>query len=153
MKKALFCLLIIAAALIVISCGKGEKELATINPGLYEINFDVKYGGQLIVLKQRVRYKADGTFEATNFQNNVAVEEIKGKYRVENNQLVSFDNEHRAIPSEGKWEKRDLSKVDVRKMTKDSYDYYFKYPNEQMRERLKGLGLTEGWKNYKRISD
>jgi hypothetical protein len=154
MRKIWCCLLIIAVALIVVSCGgEDKKELASINPGLYEINFDVKYGGQLIILKQRVRYKADASFEATNFQNNVAQEEIKGKYKVENNQLISYDNEHRVITPEGKWEKKDMSKVDLRKMRKGSYDYYFKFPNEQLRERYKGLGLSEGWKTYKRVSD
>jgi hypothetical protein len=154
MKKIWCCFLIIAVALIVISCGgKDEKELASINPGLYEINFDVKYGGQLIILKQRVRYKSDASYEATNFQNSVAQEELKGKYKVENNQLISYDNEHRLITAEGKWEKKDMSKVDLRKIKKGSYDYYFKFPNEQMRERYKGLGLSEGWKTYNRVSD
>jgi hypothetical protein len=154
MRKILCCLLIIAAALIVISCGgKEDKELVSINPGLYEINFDVKYGGQLIILKQRVRYKPDGTFEATNFQNNAAVEELKGKYKVENKQLVSYDNQYRLIVQEGTWAKKDQSKVDVRKIKKESYEYYFKYPSDQAREQYKGLGLSEGWKTYKRISD
>jgi hypothetical protein len=153
MKKILFVLLIITAALIVISCGKDDKELASINPGLYEINFDLKFGGQLIIFKQRVRYKADGTFEATNFQNNAAVEELKGKYKVENKQLVSYDTQHRLIIQEGTWAKKDDSKVDVRKIMKDGYQYYFRFPNDQAREKYKGLGISEGWKTYKRISD
>jgi len=153
MKKILFVLLIITAALIVISCGKNDKELASINPGLYEINFDLKFGGQLIIFKQRVRYKADGTFEATNFQNNAAVEELKGKYKIENKQLVSYDTQHRLIVQEGTWAKKDDSKVDVRKIMKDGYQYYFKFPNDQAREKYKGLGISEGWKTYKRISD
>jgi hypothetical protein len=154
MKKILFCVLIIAATLVVVSCGgKDEKELSSINPGLYEINFDVKYAGQLMILKQRVRYGADYTFSATNFENNVPVEELKGKYKVENNQLVSYDNEQRLIKVSEKWEKKDLSKVDIRKLRKESFEYYFKFPNEQAREKLKGLGLSEGWKAYKRVSD
>jgi len=154
MRKIFCCFMVIAATLIVISCGgKDEKELSTINPGLYEINFDVKYAGQLMILKQRVRYGADYTFSATNFENNVPVEELKGKYKVENNQLVSYDNEQRLIKVSEKWEKKDLSKVDVRKLRKDSFEYYFKFPSEQARERLKGLGLSEGWKTYKRVSD
>lgn len=154
MRKISYWLLIVAAALIVISCGKDDPELSSINPGLYEINHDIKYGGQLIILKQRVRYNSDGTYEATNFQNNAAVEEMKGKYKIENKQLVSYDMERRLITREGTWEqKKDISKVDIRKITKDSYQYYFKYPDEQMREKYKGLGLSEGWKTYKRISD
>jgi hypothetical protein len=152
MRKIWCCLLIIAVALIAVSCSQ-EKDLASINPGLYEINFDVKVGGQLVVLKQRVRYKSDATYEATNFQNNVAVEELKGKYKVENNQLISYDNEHRLISPDAKWTKKDMSKIDLRKIKKESYDYYFKYPSEQLRERYKGLGLSEGWKTYKRVGD
>lgn len=153
MRKILYSLFIVAIVLIVISCGK-EEELTSINPGLYEINHDIKYGGQLIILKQRVRYNSDGTYEATNFQNNAAIEELKGKYKIENKQLVSYDIEQRLITREGTWAKRnDISKVDIRKIKKDSYQYYFKYPDERMREKYKGLGLSEGWKTYKRISD
>jgi len=147
-------LLIIAAALIVISCGgKDDSDLTSINPGLYEINHDIKYSGQLVILKQRVRYQADGTFEATNFQNNVAVEELKGKYKVENKQLVFTDTQYRLITQEGTWERKDIANVDIRKIKKDSYQYYFTYPDEQTREQLKGIGLSEGWKTYKRVSD
>lgn len=154
MRKILYCFLIFATAVIVISCGgKDEKELASINPGLYEINFDIKYGGQLVILKQKVRYKSDGTFEATNFQNNAPVEELKGNFKIENNQLVSYNNENRLITQEGEWAKKDLSKVDVRKMKKESYEYYFKFPDDQLREQYKGLGLSEGWKTYRRIGD
>ena len=154
MRKVLYCLLIVAITLIVISCGgKNEKELALINPGLYEINIDVKYGGQLVILKQRVRYKSDGSYEATNFQNNIAIEELKGKFKVENNQLVSYNNQHRLITQEGAWELKDLSKVDVRKIRKESFEYYFKFPSDQLREQYRGFGLSEGWKTYRRISD
>lgn len=153
MRKISCWLLIIAAILIVIACGKDEQERTSINPGLYEINHDVKYSGQLIILKQRIRYNTDGTFEATNFQNNVAVDELKGKYKVENKQLVIYDLLYRLIVQEGSWEKRNADRVDVRKIMKDSYQYYFKFPDDQTREQLKGIGLSEGWKTYKRISD
>ena len=154
MRKLSYLLLIVAAVLIVVSCGKEEPELTTINPGLYEVNHDIKYGGQLLILKQRVRYNPNGTFEATNFQNNAAVEEVKGMYKVVNKQLVSYDTQHRFIAQEGTWDpKKSTSAVDVRKIKKGSYQYYFKYPNEQAREQFKGLGLSEGWKTYKRISD
>ena len=154
MRKKTYLGVIIAIAFIVISCGKDDTELTSINPGLYEINHDIKYGGQLIILKQRVRYNPDGTYDATNFQNNAAIEEIKGKYKIENKQLVSYDIERRLITREGTWEPRkDISKVDIRKIRKGSYQYYFKYPDERASEKYKGLGLSEGWKTYKRISD
>ena len=106
------------------------------------------------MLKQRVRYNTDGTYEATNFQNNTAVEEIKGKYKMENKQLVSYDIQHREISKEGTWLKiENVSMVDTRKIKKSSFQYYFKYPDDKMREQYKGVGLSEGWKTYKRISD
>lgn len=152
MKKALYCLLIITIALTVVSCG--GKELASINPGLYEIEFVLKYAGQPIVMKQRVRYNSDGTYEATNFQNNIAVEELKGKFKIENKWLVSSDNYARLITKDDKWtQKGGTSKVEVRKIKKGSYQYYFEFPSEQVREKNKGLGISEGWKTYTRISD
>ncbi|MCE5212285.1 MAG: hypothetical protein LLG40_12085 [Deltaproteobacteria bacterium] len=154
MRKVQYCLLVFAAAVIVISCsGKDGPDLATINPGLYEINFDIKYGGQLIILKQRVRYNSAGMFEATNFQNNAALEEIRGKFKIDNGQLISYDTQHRLITQEGEWQNRGGSSVPIRKIKKNSYQYYFKFPNEQAQEKYKGLGLSEGWKTYKRISD
>ena len=154
MKKISYWLWIIAVVTIVVACGKDEPELSSIHPGLYEINHDIKYAGQLIVLKQRVRYNANGTFEATNFQNNIAVEELRGKYKVENKQLVSYDTQRRLIDREGTWtENTSTSKVNVRKIKKSGYQYDFKYPDVQTREKFKGLGLSEGWKTYKRISD
>lgn len=154
MSRKLYFLLVIAAALVVISCGDRDgKELASINPGFYEISFDLKFGGQLIIFKQQVRYKADGIFEATNFQNNVPVEELKGRYKIENNHLVSYDNQYRLIAQEGNWVKKNDSKVEIRNIKEKSYEYYFKYPDEQSREKYKGLGVSEGWKKYKRISD
>jgi hypothetical protein len=153
-RKISYCLIIIATALIVISCGgKDESELASINPGLYEIKFDLKYAGQLLIIKQRVRYNSDGPYEATNFQNNIAVDELKGKFKMVNNQLVSYDNQVRLITQDGIWVKKEQSLVDVRKIKKGSYQYYFQYPDAQTREQYKGLGLSEGWKTYQRISD
>jgi hypothetical protein len=154
MRKILFIPLIIAAVLIVVACGdRNENELSSINPGLYEINLDLKYAGQLLILKQRVRYNPDGTYEATNFQDNIAIDELKGRYKVENNQLVSYDNQIRLITQDGTWIRKEQSAVDVRKIMKGSYQYYFHYPDARAREQYKGLGLSEGWKTYKRISD
>ena len=52
MKIILYCLLIIAAVLTVVYCGdKDDKELTLINLGLYEIEFNLKYGGKLILVK------------------------------------------------------------------------------------------------------
>jgi len=154
MKKVFCWMLVVVAVFIVISCGKDEPELISIYPGLYEVNHDVKYEGQLIIIKQRVRYNADGTYEATNFQNNAAVEEIKGKYKVENKQLVSYDIQRREISKVGTWLNiQDVSIVDIRKIKKSSFQYNFKFPDDKNREKYKGCGIAEGWKTYKRISD
>jgi hypothetical protein len=154
MNKILYCLLTIVTAFTIISCGdRGGKELTSINPGLYEIEFNLKYGGQLILVKQRIRYTSEGTYESTNFQDNTAVEELKGKFKIENKQLIFYDNYYRLITQEGSWIKKDPSNVDVRKIKKGSYQYYFKFPNDQAREQYRGLGLSEGWKTYERISD
>jgi len=153
MRKISYWLLIVMAVLIVISCGKDDPELALINPGLYVSNQDIKLNGESIPMKQQVRYNSDGTFEATNFEKNVAVDEIKGKYKVENKQLISYDAQVRPATPWGEWkQKKDLSE-DIRKIKKGSYQYYFKYPDEKLRKQYIALGLSEGWKEYKRISD
>ena len=121
-----------ATALTIVSCGdNGGKELTSINPGLYEIEFQLKYGSQLTLMKQRIRYNSEATYESTSFQ----------------------DNYYRLITQEGSWIPKEPSKVAVRKIKKGSYQYYFQFPNDQMREQYKGIGLSEGWKTYTRISD
>ncbi|HON59465.1 MAG TPA: hypothetical protein PLT45_08050 [Smithella sp.] len=144
---------LILSCFVLFSCSREEKELSSINPGLYEIHLNLKYAGQLLILKQRVRYNADGTFLATNFQNDVAYEELKGKYKVDNGELVSYENYQRLIIPDGEWKRQASASVKIRKIKENSYQYYFEYPNALARERFKGLGLTEGWKTYKRISD
>ncbi len=151
MKKMLYFFSIIATVLTLVSCG--DKDLPSINPGLYEIEFKLDYGGQSLSAKQRVRYNSNGTFEATNFNNGVAVEEIKGKFKIENKQLVSYDTSARSITENGEWKQKEPSKVEVRKIKKGSYQYYFKFPSEQMRVIYKQVGMKEGWKTYTRISD
>jgi len=150
-EKMLYCFLIIVTFLTFISCG--DKDLPSINPGLYEIEFKLDYGGQPFLAKQRARYNSDGTFEATNFNNNVAVEEIKGKFKVDNKQLISYDTYARSITLNSEWKGKEPSKVDVRKIKKGSYQYYLKFPNNQMRVMYKQVGMKEGWKTYTRISD
>jgi hypothetical protein len=143
-----------ATALTIVSCGdNGGKELTSINPGLYEIEFQLKYGSQLTLMKQRIRYNSEATYESTSFQDNTAIEELKGKFKIENKQLVFFDNYYRLITQEGSWIQKEPSKVAVRKIKKRSYQYYFQFPNDQTREQYKGIGLSEGWKTYTRISD
>jgi hypothetical protein len=151
MKKMLYFFLIIVTVLTLVSCG--GKDLPSINPGLYEIEFKLDYGGQSLSAKQRVRYNSNGTFEATNFNNYVANEEIKGKFKLENKQLVSYDTYSRSIAQNGEWKQKEPSKVEVRKIKKGSYQYYFKFPNDQMRVVYKQVGMSEGWKTYTRISD
>lgn len=151
MKRMLCCFIVIVAISTLVSCG--GKDLPSINPGLYEIDFKLDYGGQTLIAKQRVRYNADGTFEATNFNNYVAAEELKGKYKLENHQLVSYDTYARSITPNSKWEKKEPSKVQIRKIKQGSYQYYFKFPNNQMRVIYKQVGMSEGWKTYTRISD
>lgn len=151
MKRMLCCFIVIVAISTLVSCG--GKDLPSINPGLYEIDFKLDYGGQTLIAKQRVRYNADGTFEATNFNNYVAAEELKGKYKLENHQLVSYDTYARSIAPNSKWEKKEPSKVQIRKIKQGSYQYYFKFPNNQMRVIYKQVGMSEGWKTYTRISD
>jgi len=92
-------------------------------------------------------------FMATNFQNDIAFEELKGKYRIENGFLVSYEVFQRLIVPEGDWKKREGASVRIRRITKNSYQYYFEFPDEMTRERFKGIGLTEGWKTVKRIGD
>jgi len=151
MKKILYCFLIVATVLTIVSCG--DKELTSINPGLYEVEFNLNYGSQVLVAKQRVRYSSDGTYEATNLNNNSAIEELKGKFKIENKELVSYDNYSRSIIKNGTWTKQEPSKVEIRRIKNRSYQYYFKFPNDRMRVLYKQVGLSEGWKTYIRISD
>jgi hypothetical protein len=137
-------------SLIFISCG---DKLNSINPGLYEINFNQKYAGQPLIIKQRVRYHPEGTYEAINFENNKAVDELKGKFKVEKDKLLFYDNQQRLFIPNGKWTPKEQSTMEIRRIKKGCYQYYLKYPDAQTGEKYKKIDLSEGWKTCKRISN
>jgi hypothetical protein len=93
-----------------------------------------------------------GTYEAINFENNKAVDELKGRFKVERNKLVFYDNQQRLIQND-KWTQKEQSIMEIRKIKKGSYQYYLKYPDAQTSEKYKKIGLSEGWKTYNRISN
>ena len=61
-------------------------------------------------------YSPESTYEATNFHNEVAIEELKGKLMVGNKQLVSCNNYYRLITQKGTWTQKGPSKAEVRKI-------------------------------------
>lgn len=150
MKRFFFSLLLILISLIFVSCG---ENLSTVNPGLYEINFNLKYADQALIIKQRIRYNPDGTYWATNFKNNTAINEFKGKYKVEQNKLVFYDNQQRKYIRNADWTQKEQSIMKIRRIKTERYQCYLKYPDAQISEEYKEIGLPEGWKTYKRISN
>ena len=151
MKRIFFFLLLMVIYLTFISCG--DDKLSSINPGLYEIIFNQKYAGQTITIMQRVRYHPDGTYDSVNFENNKAVDELKGRFKLERNKLVFYDQQQRLFINNGKWTQKEQSIMEIRKIKKGSYQYYLKYPDTQTSEKYKKIGLSEGWKTYNRISN
>lgn len=150
MKRIFFFLLLMMISLIFISCG---DKFNSIPPGLYEIIFNQKNDGQPLIIKQRVRYNPEGTYEAINFENNKAIDELKGKFKVEKDKLLFYDNQQRLYTNDGKWTPKEPSTMEIRRIKKDSYQYYFKYPDDQTGEKYKKIDLSEGWKTCKRISN
>lgn len=88
-------------------------------------------------------------------EQTLLLEEMKGKYKVENKQLISYDTQRRLITQEGTWTppKKEPSAVELRKIKKGSYQYYFKLSWWANAWKIQGTRLAEGWKTYKRISD
>lgn len=141
--------------LLVFGCSSEKEEgVNSIRPGLYEIEFQVTYQEQPIMVRQQVRYKDDGTYAATTYNNNVAVEELKGEYRVEGGTLEWSDKYRRIITADGTWttwQPMTPSKVEIQNITDNSFQYLFQAPNEDVRKQFEVLGLSEGWKTYQRI--
>jgi hypothetical protein len=144
--------------LLLLLCGcssdKGS-ELKTINPGLYEIKFSLNYEGQTYVVIQKARYGSDGVYTAKTYNNDIVVEEIEGRYKIEDDRLVSFDKKRRVICKDGTWtpwEEIKSSSVLIRNIDEGSYQYYFDAPDERAKAQYEALGITVGWKTYKRIS-
>jgi hypothetical protein len=142
--------------LLLFSCSSDkEAEQRTINPGLYEIKFTLNYEGQAYTVVQKARYDSEGSYTAKTYNNNIVVEELKGKYKIEDDRLVSFDKERRVITGNGtwtEWGKLPSSSVLIRNINKDSYEYYLDAPNEKAKAQYKELGINVGWKTLKRIS-
>ena len=147
-------LLVLLGILLVYSHIGHDKNLDTINPGLYEIEFTLNSKKQASTLKMRVRYYASGIYTGRIYLNNVPVEELKGKYKVNGGRLKSFDKFIRVSDENGTWgpwKTEEPSSVSIRNISKDSYQYYLKAHNEKERARYAVLGIKEGWKTYKRI--
>ena len=150
MKRTLFFLFFIVMSLTLMSCG---DKLTSINPGLYEVNLKLKYQGHTLILKQRIRFNPDGTYVAANFDNNSSVKELQGKFRIEKNMLIFFDNQQRLNVQDGTWLPKEQSAMKVRRLKRESYQCYLKYPDAQTAGEYKGMELSEGWETYKRISN
>ena len=151
MKKFFFLVFVILLmSSICVSCG---DRLSSINPGLYEVNLKLKYPGHTLILKQRIRYNPDGTYVAANFENNSSVKELQGKFRIEQNMLIFYDNQQRLNIQDGTWLPKEQSAMKVRRMKRESYQCYVKYPDAQTAGKYKGIALSEGWETYQRISN
>lgn len=148
--------LIIFFVLLLCGCSSDKgTELKTINPGLYEIKFSLNYEGQTYVVIQKARYSSDGVYTAKTYNNDIVVEELEGRYKIEDDMLVSFDKKRRVICKDGTWtpwEEIKSSSVLIRNINEGSYQYYLDAPDERAKAQYEALGITVGWKTYKRIS-
>lgn len=140
------------------SCTSKESEkLDSINPGFYEIKFALNSGGETGSLKMSVRYSASGVYKGSVSLNETRIEEFKGRYKVENGKLKSYDKLIRTPDPKScewsSWQSAEPSEVAVRDIQKTSYQYYCRFNSKEEKDRCASLGLTEGWKTYTRISD
>ncbi len=149
-------ILAIFVAIFITQNNKEHENLTTLNPGLYEVTFALKSGSKEAVLKMRVRYNPDRTYQGKVFLNQLPIEKIKGRYKIKDGKLESFDKFIR-FPRKDKswtpWESEKASSVAIRNITKSSYQYYLKAKDDKEKARFAAIGLKEGWKTYKRIRD
>jgi hypothetical protein len=149
-------LIILFVLILLCGCSSDkESKLETINPGLYELKFTLNYEGQSYIVLQKTRYNSDGSYTAITYNNDIAVEELEGKYKVENDRLVYFDKRRRAIRKDGtwaQWEEIKSSSVLIRNIDEGSYQYYLDAPDERAKAQYEALGISVGWKTLLRIS-
>ncbi len=143
-------------AMLLYSCSSDkDSQLKTINPGLYELNFSLNYEGQTYIVMQKTQYSSDGSYTARTYNNNIAVEELEGKYKVEDDRLIYFDKKRRTIRKDGtwtSWEEIKSSSVLIRNIDENSYQYYLDAPDEKVKAQYEALGISVGWKTLQRIS-
>lgn len=153
MRKAiLFILLIVLCGC---SSSDNESNLKNINPGLYEFEFSLNYEGQKYTVKQVVRYNADGSYMARTYNNDIAVDERKGRYKLEKGRLFFSDKFKRIICKDGtwtSWKTIEPSSIAVRNLSPDGYEYYMEPINEEQEAQFRALDIKEGWKKFERIS-
>ena len=149
-------LIILFVLILLFGCSSDkESELKTINPGLYEIKFSLNYEGQVYVVMQKTRYSSDGIYTARTYNNDIVIEELQGKYKIEDDSLVSFEKQRRVISRDGtwtEWQKTEPSSVLIRNIGEDGYQYYLDAPDERAKAQYEALGLSVGWVTYTRIS-
>ncbi|MBW2636863.1 MAG: hypothetical protein JRC86_04965, partial [Deltaproteobacteria bacterium] len=101
MRKTI--LLIFLIVLCGCSSSDNKSDLKNVNPGLYEFEFSLTYEGQRYTVKQVVRYNVDGSYMARTYNNDIAVDERKGSYKVEKDRLFFSDKHKRIICKDGTW--------------------------------------------------
>ncbi|MCK7511820.1 MAG: hypothetical protein MZV70_52415 [Desulfobacterales bacterium] len=60
----------------------------------------------------------EGTYESINFENNKAIDELKGKFKVEEDTLLFYDNQQRLFTTDGKWTPKEQSTMEIRRIKK-----------------------------------
>ena len=153
MRKAILFIFLI----LVCGCSSSDNksDLKNINPGLYEFTFSLAYEGQRYVVKQVVRYNVDGSYMGRTYNNNIVVDERRGRYKAEKDRLFFSDKHKRIICEDGTWapwEMAEPSSITIRNLRQDGYEYYMEAANEEQKAQFRALGIKEGWKTYKRIS-
>lgn len=146
--------LIISAQVLCTGC---EKKPESINPGLYAVEYQLNTENQELMLSMVVKYTPDYEFEAAQLINRKPMMRIRGKYRIEDGKLHSFEKTRSIFEPEwsdwSDWEPEEPSSVRVRDITKDSYQYYLEFPSDAERKKYAQLGLNEGWYTYRRFEE
>jgi len=144
---------------LILLCGcsssDNQCDLKNVNPGLYEFTFSLTYEDQQYVVKQVVRYNVDGTYMARTYNNDIAVDERKGSYKVEKDRLFFSDKYKRILCQDGTWTSWKViepSSIAIRNLCQDGYEYYMEPVDEEQEAQFRALGITKGWKKFERIS-
>ncbi|MEA3470727.1 MAG: hypothetical protein U9R24_03315 [Thermodesulfobacteriota bacterium] len=151
-KAILFIFLILACGC---SFSDNKSDLKNINPGLYEFILSLTYEDQQYVVRQVVRYNADGSYMARTYNSNIAVDERRGRYKIEEDRLFFSDKYERIICKDGTWtpwKMAEPSSIAIRNLCQDGYEYYMEPINEEQKAQFRALGIKEGWKKFERIS-
>lgn len=153
-------MLTLLAVLMLAGCGfMGEdgKDVSGIKSGLYEYRENFSYDGTFVSMVNQMHFNGDATYSASVFVGDVEVIQASGKWKQNNDSVITSARLKRALNSTGGWgpweQVSGNGGIWIRNVNATSFQQWEDFHNLTAEQKAHFQGLTPGWRTYNRIAD